>query len=123
MLPRFAERFPLETGRRRVVSAVLVALLATACSPRQPKLYDVNNKVHQAWDDCVYVEVTNLRIDSHDEKTVRYSYDLKMRFNGSYPGQVECPANKRTLLEALAHKDIAALQPGEIIPATEETPY
>lgn len=112
----------LSTVRAGLVALALAALLA-GCSP-QPKIYLLERQVHETWDHCVYVVPDLLKIESHDRKTVRFSYVLRVRLPGNMPAaQVECPADKRLLLEALSHKDMADLQMGEVIPVEEETSY
>jgi hypothetical protein len=101
---------------------VALAALAAGCS-RQPKLYNLSRDVHETWDHCVYVAPDHLKIEHFDQKTVRFSYELVVQVPGSYAGQVECPMDKRLLLEALTHKDIAELKYGERYPVTQETPY
>lgn len=111
--------------RNVILLAALAGCLASlaACSRAAPKLYDIRRQVDDTWGHCVYVGVTDLKIDSYDNKKVRYSFVLKVQVPGNYRGEVECPNDRRTLLEALAGKDIADLKPGELIPVTQETAY
>lgn len=110
--------------RNFILLAAFAGCLATlaACS-RTPRLHGLRRQVDDTWGHCVYVGVTDLKVDRYDNKKVRYSFVLKVQVPGTHPGEVECPDDRRTLLEALAGKDIADLKPGELIPVTEETSY
>ena len=111
----------LRNVRAGVALAALAALVA-GCS-RQPHLGELGRQVHAVWDHCVYVAPDHLHIDRFDQKTVRYSYELVVQWPGNTPGQVECPMDKRLLLEALTHKDVGELRLGERYPVTQESPY
>ena len=110
--------------RNFILLAAFAGCLATlaACS-RTPRLHGLRRQVDDTWGHCVYVGVADLKVDRYDNKKVRYGFVLKVQVPGTHPGEVECPDDRRTLLEALAGKDIADLKPGELIPVTEETSY
>ena len=112
----------LRPAFRAGLAVLALAALLPGCS-RQPGIHALERQVHETWDHCVYVAPDNLKIEHYDNKTVRFSYVLRVMWAGNTPGQVECPADKRLLLEALAHKDVAEMRVGDVFPVEEESGY
>jgi hypothetical protein len=105
---------------RTTVIVLAAAALLGACGKKAERR-DVEKLVNELWGTCVLVEPKNVKIESQDRKTVRYSYVLKMRFNGSLAGKgVPCPMPAQKMAEALFNKDMADLKAGDETTVTQE---
>ncbi|MEP6505112.1 MAG: hypothetical protein ABJD97_17365 [Betaproteobacteria bacterium] len=98
----------------------LLALLAAAACSRAPKAQEIASRVKETWGTCPGVTPRDLEIVSTKGNTVRFKYTLHMDVDGAKIGVDACPASNRTLLEALANKDMADLKQGDDIPVEQE---
>jgi hypothetical protein len=101
-------------------SFVLLALLAVAGCSRAPKQYELARQVNDTWGTCAGVTPRDIEIVSTKGNTARFKYVLHMNVDGAKIGVAGCPVNNRTLLEALANKDMADLKQGDDIAVEQE---
>ncbi len=105
------------------ISLALLALLAVAGCSRPPKDYEINMKLHDTWGACPGVTVGKVEIVSTQGNKARFKYVLHMNVDGAKIGLGGCPVDNRTMLEALANKDLAELKAGDDIPAEAEATH
>jgi hypothetical protein len=103
---------------RNALIVLTAAALLGACA-RKAEIRDVKKLVDQTFDKCPVAEVKNVKIESDDRKTVRFSYVLRIRFDGTMKG-VPCPMPTQKLLEAHFNKDFADLKIGDETTVTQE---
>ena len=104
-------------------SLALLSLLAVAGCSRPPKVYEINMKLHDTWGACPGVSVGNVEIISTKDNKARFKYVLHMNVDGARIGVGGCPVGNRTMLEALANKDLAELKAGDDIAVEAEATH
>lgn len=107
------------------MQTLIVGLAAFAvlggCRAKVAERRDVEKIVNEAWRECILVEPKNVKIESQDRKTVRYTYVLKMRGPGRLAGKgYPCTEAKQKMVEMLFNKDLADLEAGAETTVTQE---
>ena len=106
--------------RLTTVMVLAAAALLGACG-KPVERRDVQKLVDEQWRTCLIVEVKNVKIESQDRKSVRYSYVLRMRTDGVWAGKsIPCPMPQQKLVEALFNKDMADLKVNNEATVTQE---
>lgn len=105
---------------RTMVIVLSAAALLGACA-RKVERRDVEKLVNERWNSCLIVEPKNVRIESQDRKTVRFTYVLRMRGDGTLVGKgMACPMPAQKMIEMHFNKDIADLKAGAEATVTQE---
>ncbi len=105
---------------RTTVIVLFAAAMLGGCAKKAERR-DVEKLVNDLWRACLIVEPKDVKIESQDRKTVRYSYVLRMRGDGIYAGkQFPCPMPAQKMAEMLFNKDLADLKAGAETTVTQE---
>jgi type II secretory ATPase GspE/PulE/Tfp pilus assembly ATPase PilB-like protein len=105
---------------RTTVIVLAAAAMLGGCGKKAERR-DVEKLVNDLWRSCVLVEAKDVKIESQDRKTVRYSYALRMRVNGNLAGKgVPCPMPAQKMAEMLFNKDMADLKVNDETTVTQE---